>query len=162
MQFLHLGDRSGGSHGLSADQSDMAKVDEVARRQKIDRRVQPQGRPAALADERPRPKKYRPKLKAGNPTEESMEVLGQFLGHLADADILFADDPALKDTVLDRAGLRSSRRVFRDVPSKPRPIEGPPGAQPAVTPPKVDAQPGAKKVPAGGKAVAQRVRKPSG
>lgn len=120
MQFLHLGERSGGSYGLSEDQSSMAIRSMKWVAGKIANEFNLKAMPL-LWLMNAMPKKFMPKLVSGDVKEESIAILGQFLESMAMADILFADDPALKDAVFERAGLTASRRKFKDVPSKPRP-----------------------------------------
>lgn len=119
MQFLHLGDRSGGSYGLSEDQSSIA----IRSLKSISLKICGEYNKKALKLlwlMNALPKKYMPKLEAGEVSEESIEQIGLFLQRVADAEPLFLDDPAMKDSVLARAGLRQARRKMKDKPAQPR------------------------------------------
>jgi hypothetical protein len=135
MQFLHLGDRAGGSNALSSDQSTLAL-----------RSLKWFGR--KIADEYNRkalrllwlmnasPAKYRPRLEMGRIADETIDQIGLLVQRLADAEPLFAEDPALKEAVLDKAGLRQARRAVADQKPKPKPVEPQPGTPPAAKPPR--------------------------
>jgi hypothetical protein len=119
MQFLHLGDRSGGSFGLSNDQSTMAirSIMWVAKRIAAEFNLKAVRLLWLL---NAAPMKFMPKLEPGQLSDDSIEKLGQFISDMADATALFDEDPALKDSVLDRAGLKGLRDQYRNVKSIPR------------------------------------------
>lgn len=108
MQFLHLGDRSGGSHALSENQSDLALKSMRALA-------------VLIAGEYNR-KALRliwlingfdmhriPKLEPGPISAESLDQLGIFLDRIAQAGPLFEAYPELLEMVLTMSGLRQAR-----------------------------------------------------
>lgn len=133
MQFLHLGDRSGGSYGLSEDQSSLAirsiKSIGLNIAGEYNRKAIP-----LLWLVNAAPKKFMPKLVCGDVAAAGIEEIGLFLQRVADAEPLFYEDPALRETALSRAGLGSTRRAMRDLPAVPRP-EPKPLAQPGAKQP---------------------------
>lgn len=131
-QFLHLGDRAGGSNALSEDQSSLALRSLKAIALKISGEFNRKALPL-LWLVNALPKKYLPKLEPGPITEETAEQLGLFLQRLGDAEPIIADDPALQDALFAKVGLRASRNKIRDVePRAPRqPKSGEPAEPPA-------------------------------
>lgn len=108
-QFLHLGDRSGGSYALSDNQSDLA----LRSLRAINRKVAGEYGLKAIPliwflnnfDRR-----YMPRLEASPIAEDSIDQLGLFLQRIADAEPIFVDRPDLLESVLNRAGMQQARR----------------------------------------------------
>lgn len=108
-QFLHLGDRSGGSYALSDNQSDLALKSLRAITMKIAREYRQKALPL-IWHVNGFPKRYMPRLEPSPIAEDGIEQMGLFLDRIASAEPLFATRPDLLEAVLNRAGLRQARR----------------------------------------------------
>jgi hypothetical protein len=104
MQFLTLGQRSGGSYGLSEDQSSMAVNSIMALCDKLTSEFNRKAvgllwRVNALPD------KYRPRLGHSDVNKNSLTMLGQFLAGVGRAADLWAGDPKMRTALAKAAGL---------------------------------------------------------
>lgn len=104
MQFLHLGDRSTGSFGLSDDQSSMAIRAMMALALKIgqewDRKAL-----ALVWSINGFPNRYRPSLRPQGVSKDGVVAIGQFLGGLAKAGALWESDTRARISILKTAGI---------------------------------------------------------
>jgi hypothetical protein len=108
-QFLHLGDRSGGSYALSENQSDLALRSLRAITLKISREYQLKALPL-LWQVNGFDKRYMPLLEPSPIAEDGLEQLGSFIEKVANAEPLLTSRPELLEALLNRAGLRQARR----------------------------------------------------
>lgn len=102
MQFLTLGQRSGGSYGLSEDQSSMAVNSIVSLATKIVREWNQKTVPLVWTVNA-WPDKYRPRLRHSEVNKNGIVQLGQFLGGLAKAENFWGNDPDMR-MALAKAG----------------------------------------------------------
>lgn len=110
MQFLHLGDRSGGSYAMSDDQSSMA----MKSLQALTSKVCTEFRRKALRlvwqvnglDPR-----YMPRLKASDISKEGMTALGTFLRGVGAAQALWDQDSEARREILEITNLHGNRAV---------------------------------------------------
>lgn len=104
MQFLHLGDRSTGSFGLSDDQSSMAIRAMMALAIKIgeewDRKAL-----ALTWNLNVLPNKYRPSLKPTGISKDGIAAVGQFIAGLAKAAPLWETDTKARISILAQSGI---------------------------------------------------------
>jgi len=140
MQFLQLGDRAGGSNGLSDDQSTLAINALQAIANKIagthNRSTLPLVWRVNAMDPR-----YLPQLKSGNITKEGMVQIGAFLQGIGKAWELFQDDAPARVEVLKRIGITTTEKAQTYVPPPtPAPLAqlplplGDPPPKPAAKP----------------------------
>lgn len=108
-QFLHLGDRSGGSYALSDNQSDLALRSLRAITIKIRDEYQLKALPF-LWFVNNFPLRYMPRLEPSPIAEDGIEQIGLFLQRIADAEPIYAERPDVLEAVLNRAGLAQARR----------------------------------------------------
>ncbi len=104
LQFLMLGQRSGGSYGLSDDQSSMALASINALTQKIVDEWNHKAVPYIWQVNGFDPK-YRPRLRHGEINKTSVVQLGQFLAGLGKGVELWASDPKMRVAAAKAAGL---------------------------------------------------------
>lgn len=108
MQFLHLGDRSGGSYAMSDDQSSMA----MKSLQALTSKVCTEFRRKALRlvwqvngfDPR-----YMPRLKASDISKEGLTAIGTFLRGVGAAQALWDQDPESRREILQITNLHGNR-----------------------------------------------------
>lgn len=99
MQFLTLGQRSGGSYSLSDDQSSMA-VNSIMALAKILADQWNEKSVPLLANVNAMPAKYRPKLKHSEVNKNGIVQLGQFLSGIAKAEALWGADIKAREGLL--------------------------------------------------------------
>jgi hypothetical protein len=103
MQFLHLGDRAGGSYGLSEDQSGTAMRAMRALVGKYtgewNRKVLP-----LLWEMNGMDKRYLPGLNSTPIAEDSLGAIGDFIDKLAGAQEFLDGEPDLKRNLIGRIG----------------------------------------------------------
>lgn len=104
MQFLTLGQRSGGSYGLSEDQSSMAVSSIMALADKVTAEWNIKAIPLTWVVNA-FPDKYRPRLKHSDVNKNSITQLGQFLAGVGKAANLWGPDPKMRRGIALAANL---------------------------------------------------------
>lgn len=108
MQFLHLGDRSGGSYALSDDQSTMA----VQSLEALAKKIKDQWRKSVLMliwIINAFPMEYLPALAHGPVTKEGLTAIGTFLRGVGGILDLVDGDPIARRSVLQAASIKSNK-----------------------------------------------------
>lgn len=119
MQFLTLGQRSGGSYALSDDQSSMAVASIMALADKITAEWNSKAVPLKWLVNA-FPAKYRPRLKHSDVNKNGIVQLGQFLAGMAKAESFWGNDPkmrrglaAVANLPYDNGALESAAATFQ-------------------------------------------------
>lgn len=108
MQFLHLGDRSNGSFGLSDDQSSMAIRSLMALAQKVATEFTRKAL-TLVWQVNAFDKRYMPRLAASDINKDGLQAIGAFLTGMAKADWMLAEDADARGSVLKLAGIGYDR-----------------------------------------------------
>lgn len=142
MQFLTLGQRSGGSYGLSEDQSSMAVGSIVALAGKIVREWNQKSVPLVW-NVNALPNKYRPRLRHSDVNKNGITQLGQFLAGVGRAADLWGGDPTMRMAIAKagnlaydataQTGAAKTHREAAEQAAEPPPPPAAPGAPPAPT-----------------------------
>lgn len=113
MQFLHLGDRTGGSYALSDDQSTMA----VQSLEALAKKIKDQWRKSTLVlvwIVNAFPMEYLPALGHGPVTKEGLTAIGTFLRGVGGILDLVDGDPTARRSVLQAASIKSDKTAQVD------------------------------------------------
>lgn len=138
MQFLHLGDRSTGSFGLSDDQSSMAIRAMMALALKIGQEWDRKALALTWAINA-LPPKYRPSLKPTGVSKDGIAAVGQFLAGLAKAGALWETDTRARISILTQSGIdydadvqqeaaETAQTAAETAATQPKPTSGTPTA----------------------------------
>lgn len=108
MQFLHLGDRSSGSYGLSDDQSSMAIRSLMSLAMKVAQEFSRKALPLVW-EANAMDKRYMPALRASEISKDGIAQIGAFLSGLAKGEWLIAQDAEARIDILKDAGIAHDR-----------------------------------------------------
>lgn len=143
MQFLTLGQRSGGSYGLSEDQSSMAVNSIMALCDKLTSEFNRKAM-ALLWQVNAWPNKYRPRLSHSDVNKNSLTMLGQFFAGVGRAADLWSGDVKMRTALAKAAGLdydhdaqteaADTAIATAELAAKPQPPPVMPAPQGAKTP----------------------------
>lgn len=148
MQFLHLGDRSSGSYGLSDDQSSMAIRSLMSLAMKVAQEFSRKALPLVW-DANGMDKRYMPSLRASEISKDGIAQIGTFLSGLAKGEWLIAQDAEARIDVLKDAGIAHDRASQEEAAATAREAAAAaanPPPPPTMPPPKptADAQKSAR------------------